>query len=520
MVANTEEMQVIYDSLIGYRESPKGFFRNVLGIKEEYIWPKMIEVVNSVRDHQLTAVRACHSVSKTYTSGRIVPWFKTCFQPSTIVTTAPSDNQVRNQLWKEIHAAYSGARVPLGGKMTTLQWNVKPKQSILDELEPEQREQWEKNFAIGFATSADSATEHATKMQGWHNKYFLALMDEACGIIPQIWRTIMEGLIINERCKALAIGNPTDPECDFAKACYSSDPEKQEGSASYISDEGWHVITISVYDTPNYKQNREVIPGLAGRAYVKRIIKKYGPNGDGTRIRVRGLFPTHKEGTYYGARLAKAHKEGRVGNFGHVPGTKVYSFNDTGDMHTATLFVQFLRTGVRIIDDYWDNEGLGIPNLAKVCQDKGYVYGGHFSGPELASGTPGRFQTGKATKDISAELGMTLKPILRHSFNDGIEATRNIWPQLEINKLMCPTFLKAAAGYGKKKNEALSSDSETVYHDQPAKTWHRHMMDALRHLAMAFFYMTIGEDILGQNETPYEQHGEDMDKAYREHAWV
>ena len=304
----------IDDKMIAYRDNPVGFLINVLGLPEEFVWSKMREVCNSVRDHQFTLVRACHSVSKTFTSGRLVPWFKMCFQPSTVITTAPSDNQVRNQLWREIHAAYAGSRIPLGGKMTTLMWDVKPNKDTLDMLPPIEREKWEKNFAIGFSTSPDTATEHATKMQGWHNEWVLFLFDEVCAIIPQIWRTVLDGLMIDDHCKLLAIGNPTDPECEFAKACYSSDPVKQEGSETYTSDMGYNVITISVYDTPNYKEDRRVIPGLAGREYVERIIKKYGPDGDGTRIRVKGLFPQYREGTYYGHQLATANREDRIGD--------------------------------------------------------------------------------------------------------------------------------------------------------------------------------------------------------------
>ncbi|GAF93254.1 unnamed protein product, partial [marine sediment metagenome] len=243
MVATTlTDTERIYKQMLAYRANPVGFVTQVLSLPEEYVWRKMVQILNSIRDHQKTAVRAGHSVSKTFTLGRAVPWFKTCFQPSTVITTAPSDNQVRNQLWREIHAAHAGARVPLGGKMTSLMWDVKPSKEVLETLEPAAREAWEKNFAIGFSTSPDSAAEHATKMQGWHNEWLLIAIDEACGILPQIWRTIMEGLVIDERCKVIAIGNPTDPECDFAKACYSSDVAANEGNTTYTSDEGWNVI--------------------------------------------------------------------------------------------------------------------------------------------------------------------------------------------------------------------------------------------------------------------------------------
>ncbi len=491
------KMQVIDRARLAHRQTPINFCTEVLSLKPEYVWRKMVEMCNSVRDNQFTAVRAGHNVSKTYTLGRLAVWFKTCYQPSTVVTTAPSDTQVKEQLWREIHAAYAGAQVPLGGKMTTLKWDVKPSSKVLDSLTPEQKEQWEKNFAIGFSTSPDSCAEHATKMQGWHNEWVLVILDEACGILPQIWRTAMEALIIDEQCRVIAVGNPTDPECEFAKACFSSDPELNEGNKPYISDEGWNVITISGMDTPNYKQGRRVIPGLAGRAYVERIVKKYGPNGDGTRLRVLGLFPTHKEGTYYGAKLATAKKEKRVGHFPHDDSAPVYTFSDTGDVWTAVIFVQFLRATIRIIDDYFDNEGQGIPNWAKVLQSKKYVYKGHFGGPELEWGTGGKFQTGRTTADLSAELGFSLEPCPGHSFQDGIEAGRSVFNLIEVNKTKCTTFLKAAAGYGKKKNMALSNDEHTVYYDQVAKTWHRHMMDAYRHMAIVYRYGEIDGDMLG-----------------------
>ncbi len=492
------DTEKIYERMLGYRQDPVGFCTQILSLKEEYVWRKMVEILTSIRDNQFTAVRAGHSVSKTFTMGRAVIWFKTCFQPSTVVTTAPSDNLVKNQLWREVHAAYAGTKVPLGGKMTTLQWDHKPSREVLESLEPADREAWEKNFAIGFSTSPDSAAEHATKMQGWHNEWVLVVLDEACGIMPQIWRTIMEGLIIDEQCKVIAIGNPTDPECDFAKACYSSDADLNEGNKPFKSDEGWNVITISGKDTPNYKQRKRVIPGLAGREFVERIVKKYGPNGDGTRLRVLGLFPTHKEGTYYGAKLATAKKEKRIGAFPWFDGAPVYTFSDTGDVWTAVIFVQFLRGRIRIIDDYFDNEGLGVPNWAKVLQGKPYVYGpDHYVGPEIAYGTGGKFQTGKTTADLAAELKLNMTAIPEHRFNDGIEAGRSVFGLLEINKDKCSTFIKAMAGYGKKKNMALSTDEATVYHDMVAKTWHRHMGDAYRHLAVQYLYGEIGGEMLG-----------------------
>jgi len=505
MVAVTNEHLSIAAQFDAYKADPIGFAVNVLGMRRDWIWPAMVQVAEAVRDHQKVAIRAGHFVSKTYGMGRIiVPWFKMCFRPSSVITTAPSDNQVRNQLWREIHAAYAGSRVELGGNITTLMWDAKPPDYILEALPPESRANWEKNFAIGFSTSADTNTEHSTKMHGWHNEWVLVIIDEACGILPQVWRSAVEGLINDEQCKIVAIGNPTDPESDFARACHSSDDTKNEGKEPYISDEGWYVVTIDARDSPNYQQRRRVIPGLASYEWVQSIIKTYGENGDGTRYRVAGLFPTHKEGTYYGDLLALARRQGRVGDFPHDPEYPVYSFSDYGDMYTATIFVQFRKGRIRVVSDYWDYEGAGAPEWANVCTAKKYNYKGHVAGPDLNPVTGSNkkpFATGQLLKDTLFKLGYDVTPCEPHDFDSGIRAGRDLWPLLEINEPECQTFLKAAGGYGKVKNMRLSTDEQPVYHDQPAQTWHRHIMDAFRHLAVMYrVHQYTGDTIQGLYE--------------------
>lgn len=275
----------VKSKLSPYMNNPIGFMTDFLDVKLEHVWPKMREVAESVRDNQLTAVPAGHSVSKTFGAARIALWFKTCYQPSTVITTAPSNNQIENQLWKEIHTAYQGAKWPLGGKLTTLQWNCQPTSEIMNQIDPSKRALWEKNFAIGFATTADSASEHATRMQGWHNKWLLVILDEACGILAPIWRSVLNSLITNERCKVLALGNPTDPTGTFYNICQPSS--------------GWNVINVSVRDTPNYITGREIIPHVAGRDFEQRIIREYGENSNEHKYRCLGEFPDFGQGSVF-----------------------------------------------------------------------------------------------------------------------------------------------------------------------------------------------------------------------------
>jgi len=491
LITATLEQKLLAEQWDKYQQDPKGFITTCLDVKPEHFWPKMEEIANSVRDNQFTAVPACHDVSKTYGAARIVNWFKSCYNPSTIITTAPSDNLVRNQLWREIHASYSGAKVKLGGKMTSLMWDCKPSKEILEILDPEQRALWEKNFALGFSTSPDTVTEYATKIQGFHNKWLLCVLDEAGGILRAIWKAILEGLIINERCKVLAIGNCTDPTSMFYKVCQP--------------DSGWNVIHISVQDTPNYKLSKEVIPNVAGRSYWNRMKKDYGEHSNTFKVRCKGEFPEFREGTFFGRELAIAKKEtkeeqSRVGNYPYETTQPVYSALDIGDMYTAGLFVQFLRGRIRIIDCYWDNQGLGIGNYKKVMDCKEYIWGKeHYAGPDLVTSNAKSAQTGMVMRDTAAQLGLNLIPVFPHTVEEGHQAIRDIFPLIEINKPFCKVFLQATEGYRKKKNEALSTDDQPAYHDTPVpNAWENHMMAALRHLAMAYRYQSFGGRSLGR----------------------
>lgn len=241
-----------------YRQDPIKWMVDILGMDKALIWDKMEEIIYSVRDNKRTAVKAGHSVSKSYSTGRIALWFLYNFYPSTVITTAPSHDQVEQILWREMRDAHAKAKVPLGGHVTKTQIDLE--------------EKW---FAYGFSTKPDTASQEVTKMQGFHNKYVLIIFDEANGILPAIW-AVKDALLTSEHAKFLAIGNPTTARGDFVD-CFKS--------------KEYNKITISVLDTPNYKEGREIIPGLSGRDYERITAEKHGKDSNWYKSRVLGEIP-------------------------------------------------------------------------------------------------------------------------------------------------------------------------------------------------------------------------------------
>ena len=448
----------------------RAFFEDILGMPPEFIWPKMDEMMDSITNHRKTAVKAGHSVSKSYTVARIALWFLLCHPPATVVTTAPTNTQVEDILWREIREAHAGALCKLPGKVTRTKVDIQDEEGI----------KW---FATGFATKPDTVTQQATAFQGFHNQNFLVIFDEAAGILPQIWRAAMS--LCADEGRMLVIGNPTANFGDFVD-CFQE-------------DSGWNQITISVRDTPNYIQDKRVIPGLSGRQYERDIIRKFGDGSNEHKIRVLGEFPEYTEGTYYGIQLAKAKAEKRSAVIGLRDETaKTYTFWDIGHAHTAIWFAQFIRREIHIIDYYEDNQGLGLPAYAKVLDTKPYIYGDHYGPWDIGpSGSNSKsFQTGKVVLDVAAELGIHFTITEKSSVDDGIEAVRGMFNKVVFAN-ECREGLAKLGQYKRKKNESLSTDDKPIFYKEPLKNGSEHCADAFRTLAMAYRYSQIDDERIG-----------------------
>lgn len=471
-----------------YRPDPIGFQVDCLDVNPDYVWDKMIEVAEAVRKHRKVCVYAGHGVSKTYEVARLALWFLFTHKPSTVITTAPSFDQVEKVLWKEINTAHANARIPLGGEITKTKLDIDPKRK------------W---FGYGFATKPDTVTGEATKVQGKHNEYVLIIFDEAAAILPQIWKAT-ESLLNQPNCKMVAIGNPTSATGTFAEL--EDDPT-------------WHFINISVKGTPNYKEGRQIIPGVSGREYEESMRLKYGEDSNEYKIRVLGRKPEYTAGTFLGRRLAKAEKEGRFHTIRaqHNPLLPVYTFWDTGKQYSACWFAQFKDERVKIIDFYYDGEGKGVAEWGLMLQGKPYKYGGHYSLPDIFEGGANQKAgiTGQYTVDIAHNLGIDFEKIEPASKQDQIKTAQDLVDICEF----APEAEEGVAGlkeWRQRKNEALSTPEKPVYYEEAVKNWGRHVGDAFAGLAIQYRYGEIGGKLIGypvpeEPDLPWENQSQKQD---------
>ena len=301
-----------------YKNNPVKFLTEVLDVNPLHIWSKMEEICNSVRNNQFTAVKAGNSLSKSYTVGRLAIWFLYTHKPSTVFTTAPSNTQVEDIIWQEINTAWHNSKKPLSGDGP-----------LKTKLTVNEKDKW---FATGFATKADAGADEATRVLGLHNEDMLIILDEAPGVAKPIWNAI-ERLVTNPRVKVLVIGNPIYATGDFVDCFKNPDYNK---------------ITVSAFDTPNYKEGREVVPGLAGREFVDMIRNKYGEDSNQWKSMITGEIPsTDADSLLPYSDIERAFKRNKV-----LPTPKerkrfvVWDVADGGsDLHTFKCY-----DNMRIID--------------------------------------------------------------------------------------------------------------------------------------------------------------------------
>lgn len=309
------------DLLKKAQNDPVFWVENIAGINT--LWDKQREILRSIRDNRFTTVRSCHGSGKTFSTALAVGWFLTTHPYSIVITTAPTGRQVREVMWQEIAKMVSRAKVPLGGRVLTTTWQIDGG--------------W---FAIGFSS------DEADRFQGFHSRDMLVVVDEACGVSPQIFEGI-DSLIVSENNKLLLIGNPTTPEGRF----YDS-----------FKNPMYNHIHISAFETPNLVAGRIVNPYLVTPQWVEDRRQEWGEDSPAWISRVLGEFPEAKADAFISLDLVDYALDNKL-----TPGVPCIVACDParfGDDESVIV----VRRGdvVTKLNGYY---GLDVVELARVVRD-------------------------------------------------------------------------------------------------------------------------------------------------------
>lgn len=197
-----------------YRRRPVEYCREQLAVELTPAQEAIARLV--VQPPYKVLVRAGHNVGKSFLAACLVNWWFDSFDPGVCLTTAPTDRQVKDILWKEVRTR-----------------RLDPKADVPKDVFPGPKacrlETSSEHFAHGF-TARDG-----DRFQGQHSVAVFIVFDEAEGVAPIFWEAA-EAMLGGKNFAFLAVYNPTSQSGPTADA---------ERSGRY------HLVTMSAIDHPN-----------------------------------------------------------------------------------------------------------------------------------------------------------------------------------------------------------------------------------------------------------------------------
>jgi hypothetical protein len=187
-------------------------------------------------------------------------------------------------------------------------------------------------------------------------------------------------------------------------------------------------------------------------------------------------FEAAIQGAYYSSQISKARKENRITEVPYDERLGVLTWWDLG-IGDATSIGFFQRVGMqwRMID-YYEASGEGLSHYAKILKEKGYIYDEHYAPHDIEVKELG---TGQSRKEIARELGIDFQVAPKLSREDGINAVRQRFNLLYIDKNKCEKFIDAISQYHKEWD-----DKRGEFKNKPLHDWTSHAADMLRYWAV------------------------------------
>lgn len=228
-------------------------------------------------------IKSATGVGKTYWLPRIIYWYLDTFPNSLVITTAPKKEQLRRVLWTEIANCFPQfKKIRPHAELLTLNLQVDGRSKKLNVNELGGNSENVGHEAIGIVAGVGSGEESATKMQGFHRKNMLFVIDELPGIHPAVLTAIVNTCTDPHNNLICAVGNPDSVLDALSMFC----------NLNHTVD-----IRISAYDHPNVVNQKNIIPGAVTKASLDFRRDEYGEDSPFFKSRARGIAPAESSGS-------------------------------------------------------------------------------------------------------------------------------------------------------------------------------------------------------------------------------
>ena len=265
-----------------YRLDPVAFAREILGVEP---WDAQVAILELVRDNLRVAVTSGHKTGKSMSAAILALWYFCSFDDARVVMSSTTSRQVDQILWRELvmlrarggrcldckAADPGGLRIARPCEHSAL---------IDGDIGMMARTGLRQDFreVVGFTA------REAEAVAGISGKNLLYILDEASGIPEQIFEAIEGNRAGGARL--VMFSNPTQNDGEFFDAFH--------GKSNFYA-----TLAVSSETTPNAVSGRDLIPGLAGRAWIDEKREEWGESSSLYKVRVLGEFALHEDGRIF-----------------------------------------------------------------------------------------------------------------------------------------------------------------------------------------------------------------------------
>lgn len=243
------------------------------------------EVVRAIENRQWVGVESGTGVGKTFIIALVVYWFLDTWG-GTVITTAPTKEQLSNVLWSEISGGFHKfQRLRPQAEMFSLRifpdGKLREKKLLKDD---EEMKKQKITKMVGIVGKKRAGEESSVSFQGYHDDPMLIVIDEAAGIEPSVMTA--------------AKNTASDPDNNFIVAMGNPDSMTDQ-LHQFCEMENVVHVRISAKDHPNVVLKRKVIPGAVTQASIDIRAKEYGEESPMYQSRVEGKSPSQGVGSLF-----------------------------------------------------------------------------------------------------------------------------------------------------------------------------------------------------------------------------
>jgi phage terminase large subunit len=186
-------------------------------------------------------------------------------------------------------------------------------------------------------------------------------------------------------------------------------------------------------------------------------------------------------GAYYGADIAQAERDDRIGSVEIDPALPVHTAWDLGKGANMAIWCwQVAPGGIRVVD-YVEGFSDKLSDYAAELNARGYFATEHSYDFVPHDAKASELGTGRTRVETLLALKRKPRVVADHKVMDGINATRVLFPRIWFDAERCRAGLEALRQYRAEYDERLKT-----FRNEPRHDWASHAADAFRYLAMAY----------------------------------